>query len=373
MQNFEEKLNDEWKKYQKQESNAVLPNIMLLGASGSGKSSLINKIFGREIAPVSDLRPQTRENHIYRGKDYGLSVNLIDSAGYELGQADAYYNRIHELIEKGIPDGPIHIVWYCSAVSNERVQDMDIDILQKLANEPSIRQRICVVFTKCDNDEPGSPKANALKRAFDKNLGISLRYFETSNADGCELEIPNLIQWSADSINDEDLRRKFISAQFSDLDFKHTEAAQIIKTAMTAAGIIGAVPIPFSDAALLIPTQVAMMGKIIDIYGISSLANISKAVVTDLIMANIGRGLAAGILKLIPIAGSIVGGVINAGVASALTGAIGHVTSELCYTNLKLYLEGKPVKWDEIFANNEFVISVTETFKEYKEKLSKKK
>lgn len=45
MNKFEENMNAAWEKYQSEKKNELYPNIMLLGISGAGKSSLINAIF----------------------------------------------------------------------------------------------------------------------------------------------------------------------------------------------------------------------------------------------------------------------------------------------------------------------------------------
>lgn len=44
MNKFEENMNAAWEKYQSEKKNELYPNIMLLGISGAGKSSLINAI-----------------------------------------------------------------------------------------------------------------------------------------------------------------------------------------------------------------------------------------------------------------------------------------------------------------------------------------
>lgn len=61
-----------------------------------------------------------------------------------------------------------------------------------------------------------------------------------------------------------------------DLKAKRKQANEAIATAVTAAGAAAAIPIPFSDAAILVPIQVAMVAKIIDLYGVSDLAAISR-------------------------------------------------------------------------------------------------
>ena len=363
---YEKKFNEEWNKYQSENKNKY-PNIMLLGTSGAGKSSLINTVFGKEIAPVSDVRPETKGyDRIYMGEDYGSSVNLVDTAGYEIDQGEIYYSEIKKTISEGINGSSIHIIWYCIPVTNERVQKMDFDILQKLTTEESIRKRICIVFTKCDADTKNGDKAKILKEAVDKNLSFDIKSFETSTNKELGLELGDLIEWSASAIDDEDLRNNFIAAQMKDLGVKREYAEKIVGRSAAAAAAVGVTPIPFSDAALLVPVQVTMLGKIINIYGVSNLVNISTSVISDVIITNLGKSIVSSILKMIPIVGQIAGAVINGGVAAALTGAIGYAASELCYQNVNKFLKGQHVAWDNIFGSEEFLRLVKKNFNEKK-------
>lgn len=370
MNKFEERINEEWEKYQAEKKDEQYPNIMLIGASGSGKSSLINKIFGGNFAKVSDIKPETKGfNKIYYGKKYGSTVNLIDTEGYELGKGDFYYSEVNRAISSSVEGEFVHIIWYCIPVVNERVQEMDLNILSKLAKEPAIRKRVCIVFTKCDEDTEDGDKARALKEAIDVNIDAEderFCSFETSASKefDCGLDLPALIQWSANAIDDEDMRNKFIGAQMADLEVKRGSVEKLITAATVTAAGIGATPIPFSDAVLLVPVQVAMMGKIIDIYGVSNLANISLAIVGNTLLSNLGKSLVSNLVKMVPLVGPWVGSVINAGVASTLTGAVGLATSEICYTNVKKYLAGKPVAWDQLFEGDEFSNMVTSIFKQ---------
>ena len=97
---------------------------------------------------------------------------------------------------------------------------------------------------------------------------------------------------------------------------------KIIHTAAAAAAT-AASPIPFSDAALLIPIQTTMITSLYKANG----ANISQGVIDGAFKANLisglGKSLAGNLLKFIPGVGTIAGGTINATVSVAFTEALG--------------------------------------------------
>lgn len=88
-------------------------------------------------------------------------------------------------------------------------------------------------------------------------------------------------------------------------------------------------PIPFADAFLLVPTQVAMLAGISAAFGLElSTAFLSTlvAAATGVVGATFaGRALVGNLIKLLPGAGPAVGGGINAAMAAALTVALGEV------------------------------------------------
>ena len=111
-------------------------------------------------------------------------------------------------------------------------------------------------------------------------------------------------------------------------------AENAVAIAAAAAGATGAIPIPFADAPLLIGEQVALMGTICGIYGIDIGKDGLKMLATTAIGAGgatiIGKTIATNLLKLIPGAGSIAGGVISAGTAGLVTLAMGKAFIEVC-------------------------------------------
>lgn len=98
------------------------------------------------------------------------------------------------------------------------------------------------------------------------------------------------------------------------------------------------------------PIQVAMVAKIIDLYGVSDLAAISKGLIGDIVISQIGKSISASILKMIPIVGQVVGSVVNAGVAASITGILGTAISAICYVNVKKYMNGESIDWTMAFS-----------------------
>ena len=109
---------------------------------------------------------------------------------------------------------------------------------------------------------------------------------------------------------------------------KKQRAQVAVATATATAFGEGFAPIPFADSALLIPTQVAMIASITAIYGL----DINKSIITAFVSSALGTGgatiagktIAANLLKLVPGAGTVLGGTISGATAGIITTALGE-------------------------------------------------
>ena len=87
-------------------------------------------------------------------------------------------------------------------------------------------------------------------------------------------------------------------------------------------------PIPFSDCALLIPTQLGIIASITVIFGF----DVNKSILTAFLSSTLGSGgvtllgktVVSNLVKLIPGVGTIAGGAISAATAGVLTAALGE-------------------------------------------------
>ncbi len=351
---YEEKYKKEWENFSKKKIN---PNIMLLGVTGCGKSSLINLVFGKDIAPVNDISRGTKGFNKYSGKKYGISVNLIDSRGYEMENGsnesfEEYKKSIQVEMQKSEQSGAenkIHIIWFCISVAAERIQDYDIEVLKLLLSNQELKKRVAVILTKCDEDDEDGGTASTFKDIIRSEVDSQIDIFETSTDKNLTLELMELIKWSSEQLGDDDLKEAFISSQMIDLDMKRLEVNSKIKYYAGAAAAIGATPVPVSDAALLTPLQITMSANIIYLYGMENLTSISSALLGNIVISNLGKSIVGGILKFIPGVGTLVGGVINAGVASLITSGLGYAISEICYDSCKKIAKGEYVDLSKLF------------------------
>lgn len=369
----QEKLKEKFQKeYEELKNSLKKPNILLIGQTGVGKSSLINTVFGDDIAKVSNTKPETRGFYKYYDKE--LPINVIDSEGYELLKADTFKSDLSTYIDSNIHDinEQIHIAWYCISISGARVLPYDIDNIKFIFEEKKIPT--AVVLTQADSDSPEGDTAKAMISEIEKYFGSKISCFQVSNDKHLNedvLDVENLVNWSIENISDDNVKKAFIIAQRSNLKAKFKQSHAVVAAAATAAAGAGASPIPLSDAAVLIPIQVTMAARIFHIYGLNyGLGNTLKDLIGSRVISVLGKAAAGNLLKMFPGIGSLAGGLINAAVASAMTYSLGFGLIKVAELIVEKQLDGT---FNEEFLKNILTSENLESFiKQYEESKAKK-
>jgi predicted GTPase len=118
------------------------PNILLLGGSGAGKSSLVNAVFGKTLAEIGEGKPVTQNYTKYSGED--SPVVIYDSRGIEHGYAQKGFSEdtrlfFEKLNSQNEKQNHIHVVWYVLDLTQARFQPFEADFCRnELKNYPII-------------------------------------------------------------------------------------------------------------------------------------------------------------------------------------------------------------------------------------------
>ncbi|MEY8732597.1 GTPase family protein [Peribacillus frigoritolerans] len=352
------KMLDQLLKLKTMTVDAREPRIALVGRRGSGKSSLINAMFGQERQYVSSVKSGTGKGKwLWYPSDAEPKIRLLDSRG--LGESEAPTEEfeedtpLDELIKAVTEEQPDVFLFLIKAKEADSRIEEDLQELNKLRKIVKENHHydvpvICVV-TQVDELDPPHYKqvpfdANPKKKKnIDEAIALMSKRFKDS-----EIPLLNIIptcsyidfdesgnieydmRWNIDLLSD-----YLIEALPSEAKLKTAKAMQsqfvkkkfartIVGTFTTIAGLIGAEPIPFADFPILTGIQ----GLMIVVIGFIADKEIKTKTASEFIAAlgiNVGIGLLVregvrAAVRFIPGAGLVVSGAV----AGAVTYGIGQ-------------------------------------------------
>ena len=147
-------------------------NILVIGATGVGKSSLINAVLGYEVAETGAITPVTRGINLYDGSIGGVSCRFYDSAGYDLLlDSSEYISQLSGIVSNQLVPGAmseINIVWFLISAPSLRFMKRDAGIISALKEKS-----IPTVFILTKADVVTSEEIEAIKPYIASRIGIS--------------------------------------------------------------------------------------------------------------------------------------------------------------------------------------------------------
>lgn len=324
-------------------SNIVIPekaNVVVVGNSGVGKSTLINSVFqSDELARTGIGESTTKELRVYESKE--LAFRLIDTMGFEPGFMNqnnairAIKKWSKDSIKNEDQDRQVHMIWYCIDGTSKKMFRKNIDMLAK-ATAIWKSVPIIVVITKSYSKPEREENVEMVYRAFQahKKLWDNLKAVIPVVARTYKIDADNNINVVPDGLGEllaetekyipEGLVASVKDKADYELQQKRVLSHSVVGTSVLAGITIGLTPIPFADGALLTPLEVGL------IKGLSKIYNVEYDNNTELLQTIVNAG-AAGIIGKTALSGlkavpgiNIAGEVLNAIVAGSVIAALGE-------------------------------------------------
>lgn len=139
--------------------NIESTNVLIIGKSGVGKSSLVNYLFGEDLQKVGVGAPVTEktiQEFTYRYDEH-FEMHIYDTWGLEPSaqKADQWKELIFKAIEnhdkKSIREW-FNTIIFCLNVKSSRIEDFELDIMEELLRE---KNHLTIVLTHCrSKDDP---------------------------------------------------------------------------------------------------------------------------------------------------------------------------------------------------------------------------
>lgn len=309
--------------------------VVVVGSTGSGKSTLLNAMFGASLTSTGIGGPQTQEAEWWPKKgdpgSDGRPLRILDTKGLEEKDYEETVNAMIEAVDEAHrsedANDHAHMAWMVVKESSARIQDSHVDVARELAAR---KVPVIVVLTEAigQGDELEEYVRSKLPDVKDV---VSVNSIPKKLRDGTEMPAHGLedLFEACQKVLPEASQNAMIRACSKCVDAKRKLAEGYVKTAALAAAAAGASPIPFSDAAILVPIQVRMIANVSRAYGMefdkNAILPIVSAVGGCVAATYAGRAIFTGILKFVPGVGTLVGGAISGATAAALTTALGQV------------------------------------------------
>lgn len=370
-------------------------NVIVLGPSGVGKSTLISAICGEEEKSFfGTIRPyeQTEELETHECEEYG--IRFVDTVGFD--PSAAKQKQAVKLVQKWTEEGAkkknekraIDLVWFCVDGSSRRVFPRDIDnfihAVKIWKDVPVI-----VVATKAYEEPIRQDLIEEAQEVFSAySTKINLKGIIPVVAAPLVVASDMILQsYGLQELMDKTLevlpegKKKREKVQLRQSLTRRRSRARVATLASVMAAVgIGLTKINFSAAILLEPIEKKMIDEIAKQYEIVESSQV-EVLKNKLITSGTVGGIATKAVQLLKKVPPVqvkgikidIARVANAVVAGSIVAGVGESTR---FVFERLYMKDETtdsLEWVDRFLNEEMSVQVTENIKTVFEKTNKMK
>ena len=328
-------------------------NVLVIGNSGVGKSTLINAVLGKNVAKAGGgIQGTTKALELYEGPE--LPFRVIDTIGFEptflreQQAIQAVKKWSKDCAKKGNENNQINVIWFCIEGTSRKLFPKAIQSLSR-ATAMWKSVPIIVVITKSyaipEREENIAMVQNAFasQKKYSKNLKkiipvVAETYRLNETAFAPPEGISELIDTTIELMPEGLQAGKDDLARFK-LERKRALAQSVIAASTVSAVVVGASPTSIADSLVLAPLEMAEINGISMIYGLNNKEQLQKFKDSFFEVGAVTTTAKAIIANLKNVPGlHIAGGLLNAVVAGTIVAALGEAT---VYAMEQVYLGKK--------------------------------
>ncbi len=316
-------------------------NVLVIGSSGVGKSTLIRTVLGSNARETVDgKREQLR---VY--ESLSVPFRIIDANDLEgsflrrcaAARAVKQWSKDNAL--DGNDENDINVIWFCvEGKSRKLIRQQMADLAR--ATEVWRSVPIIVVITKSYAEMERADNVELVRATCERRRRLSnnLRAIIPVVATTYQLNettfvppegIPELIEATNETLP-EGLRAAGKDIEAFSLKRRRSVARSIVAASVAAGATVGAVPLPISDALILTPIETAEVNALATLYGIGKGSASKKLLSTILEVGTVSTAAKAAISALKAIPGiNLAASALNAVIAGSIVAAMGEGTMHI--------------------------------------------